>query len=495
MVTDEQVRRLRKLSNTEKNQEIAASKAGMDPATARRYLGLERLPSELKKDRAWRTREDPFCEVWDAVQRQIQESPGLEAKTLFEWLQREYPGRFSDGQIRTLQRRIKLWRVTEGPAQEVYFGQTHVPGRLCASDFTHMTELGITLAGQSFEHLVYHFVLTYSNWETGTICYSESLESLSEGWQNAVWELGAVASEHRTDSLSSAVNNMSNLEEFNRRYEAVMRYYGVRPRHTNPASPNENGDAEQSHHRFKRAVEQALLLRGSRDFAELAEYRQFLKDLFVQRNAGRRTRLAEEIAAMRELPARRMESAKRERVKVDSGSLIHVERNLYSVNSRLIGAQVEARLYLDHVEVWYGQRKVEDLPRLRGRSKHRVDYRHIIEWLVRKPGAFESYRYQEDLFPTSRFRMAYDALKETMPGRASKEYLKILKLAAEEGEVQVDEALRSLLEGTIETRITVEAIGELLVKLDSIAPVTMVEVAAVDLSGFDLLCAGMGVRQ
>jgi len=263
MVTDEQVRRLRKLSNTEKNQEIAASKAGMDPTTARRYLGLEMLPSELKKERSWRTREDPFIEVWDAVQLQIQESPGLEAKTLFEWLQREYPGRFSDGQIRTLQRRIKLWRVTEGPAQEVYFGQVHVPGRLCASDFTHMTELGITIAGQMLEHLVYHFVLTYSNWETGTICYSESLESLSEGWQNAVWELGAVAVEHRTDSLSSAVNNMSNLEEFNQRYEGVMKYYGVKPRHTNPASPNENGDVEQSHHRFKRAVEQALLLRGA----------------------------------------------------------------------------------------------------------------------------------------------------------------------------------------------------------------------------------------
>src|SRR6266567_1707864 len=144
MVTDEQVRRLKKLSNTEKNQEIAASKAGMDPTTARRYLGLERLPSELKKERPWRTREDPFGEVWDAVQQQIQESPGLEAKTLFEWLQREYPERFSDGQIRTLQRRIKLWRVTEGPAQEVYFGQKHTPGRLCASDFTHMTELGIS---------------------------------------------------------------------------------------------------------------------------------------------------------------------------------------------------------------------------------------------------------------------------------------------------------------------------------------------------------------
>jgi hypothetical protein len=495
MVTDEQVRRLRKLSNTEKNQEIAASKAGMDPATARRYLALERLPSELKKERPWRTREDPFGEVWDAVQRQIQESPGLEAKTLFEWLQREYPGRFSDGQIRTLQRRIKLWRVTEGPAQEVYFGQKHVPGRLCASDFTHMSELGITLAGQTFEHLVYHFVLTYSNWETGTICYSESLESLSEGWQNAVWELGAVAAEHRTDSLSSAVNNMSNLEEFNRRYEGVMRYYGVKPQHTNPASPNENGDAEQSHHRFKRAVEQALLLRGSREFGSMAEYAQFLKDLFVQRNAGRRERLAEEMAVMRELPARRIESAKRERVKVDSGSLIHVERNSYSVNSRLIGARVEARSYLDHVEVWYGQRKVEDLPRLRGRSKHRVDYRHIIEWLMRKPGAFENYRYREDLFPTSRFRMAYDALRETTPGRSSKEYLKILKLAAEVGEVQVDEALRGLLDGKAEVVITVESIGELLAKLDLIAPVTMVEVAPVDLASFDELCTEMGVSQ
>src|SRR5213079_1906238 len=245
----------------------------------------------------------------------------------------------------------------------------------------------------------------------------------------------------------------------------------------------------------KRAVEQALLLRGSRDFGSLAEYAQFLKDLFAQRNAGRRARLSEEMAVMRELPARRMESAKRERVKVDSGSLIHVERNAYSVNSRLIGAQVEARLYLDHVEVWYGQRKVEDLPRLRGRSKHRIDYRHIIEWLVRKPGAFEGYRYQEDLFPTSRFRMAYDALKETMPSRSSKEYLKILKLAAEQGEVQVDEALRALLEGTAEVAITVESIGEVLARLDTIPPVTMVEVAPVDLASFDQLCTEMGVWQ
>jgi Mu transposase, C-terminal domain len=495
MVTDKQVRRLKKLSNTEKNQEIAASQAGMDPKTARKYLAANRLPSELGKDRHWRTRGDPFQEVWEQVRLQIEENPGLEAKTLFEWLQREHPGRYSDGQIRTLQRRIKLWRATEGPPQEVYFGQKHEPGKLCASDFTHMTELGITIQGQTLAHLVYHFVLTYSNWEAGTICYSESLESLTEGWQNAVWELGAVPAGHRTDSLSSAVNNMSNLEEFNQRYEAVMRFYGVKPQHTNPVSPNENGDVEQSHHRFKKAVEQALLLRGSRDFGSEAEYAYFLKNLIAQRNAGRQQRLVEELAVMRKLPARRMESAKRERVKVDSGSLIHVDRNAYSVNSRLIGEQVEARLYLDRVEVWYGQKKVEDLPRLRGRAKHRVDYRHIIEWLVRKPGAFENYRYQEDLFPTSRFRMAYDGLQETAPSQAVKEYLKILKLAAEEGETPVDEALRELLKGKAEVMITAESIGEVLRRLDTITPVTVVEVAAVNLASFDELCAETAVRQ
>jgi len=482
------------LSKTEGTQEIAASKAGMDAKTARKYLAARRVPSELQQGRDWRTREDPFAEVWPAVRQLIEESPGLEAKTLFEWLQREHPGRFPDGQIRTLERRIKQWRATEGPAQEVFFSQEHEPGRLCASDFTHMDTLGVTINRQTFSHLLYHFVLTYSNWEAGMICYSESLESLSQGWQNAIWELGAVPAGHRTDSLSSAVNNMSNLEEFNRRYEALLNYYGVKPQHTHAASPHENGDVEQSHHRFKRAVDQALLLRGSRDFASVEEYARFVQHLIAQRNINRKQRLAEEMAVMGELPPRRLESAKKERVKVDSGSLIHVDRNAYSVNSRLIGETVEARLYLDHIEVWYGQRKVERLPRLRGRGKHRVDYRHIIEWLVRKPGAFESYRYKEDLFPTSRFRMAYDALKEQTPGPAVREYLKILKLAAEEGEVRVDEVLREMLERNCEV-FDVGRIEGTLARLDTILPVTMVEVAAVDLTIFDGLCTEAEVLQ
>lgn len=177
-------------------------------------LRLGRVPSELPPARRWRTRSDAFAEVWGEIRLLLEGNAGLEAKTVFEYLQRRYPGRFADGQSRTLQRRVKGWRATEGPAKEVFFAQQHPPGRLSASDFTHMDELGITIQGQSFPHLIYHFVLTYSNWETGTVCFSESFESLCEGLQNAVWELGKVPHRHRTDRLSTAVNNMTNPAEF-----------------------------------------------------------------------------------------------------------------------------------------------------------------------------------------------------------------------------------------------------------------------------------------
>jgi hypothetical protein len=486
LVTDKQVRRLFVLVKTEGNQEIAAAKAGMDAKTARKYRRLGQVPSELPAAPRWRTRPDPFAEVWAEIRELLEVNAGLEARTVFEYLQRRYSGQFEDGQLRTLQRRVKSWRATEGPAKEVFFAQQHPPGRLGASDFTHMEELGVTIQGQSFPHLIYHFVLTYSNWEAGTVCYSESFESLCEGLQNAVWKLGKVPHRHRTDRLSTAVNNTSDPAEFTERYKGLMRYYGLEGEKTQAGHGNENGDVEQRHHRFKRAVAQELLLRGSRDFASGDEYEQFLQALFERLNAGRKQRLREEMAVMKELPERRMESCKRERVKVDSGSLIYVDRNVYSVPSRLIGEQVEARLYMDQVEVWYGQKKVEQMPRLRGRRKHRVDYRHIIDWLVRKPGAFEHYRYREELFPTSRFRMAFDVLQEKL-GRSQggKEYLKILELAAKESEAKVEEALRVRLEGA-DGEISAKGI-EALLGLDGGAAVRDVQVAAVDLGLFDQL--------
>jgi hypothetical protein len=295
MVTDEQVRRLRKLSKTEKNQEVAAAKSGMDPKTAREYLRDPRLPSERKEDRKWRTRDDPFTAVWEEVREQIDANPGLEAKTLFEALQRKYPGQFADGQIRTLQRRLKRWRATEGPKREVFFTQQHVAGRLGQSDFTHMNDLTITIGAQSFPHMLFHFVLTFSNWEAVSLCYSESFESLSEGLQNALWELGGVPADHRTDRMSLAVNNGSDEREFTTRYEALMRHYKMTGQKIQTGRPNENGDVEQRHYRLKRAVGQALMLRDSRDFGSIAEYKEFLRLLLTQLNAGRRERLRVEM--------------------------------------------------------------------------------------------------------------------------------------------------------------------------------------------------------
>lgn len=485
MVTDGQVRRLRKELGAGRPLWLAAEKARMTPKTARKWRDLGQLPSEVeRRPRDWQTREDAFAGVWSEVAEQLEVNPGLEAKTLFAWLQRKYPGRFQDGQLRTLQRRVKVWRATEGPAKEVFFAQVHHPGRLGASDFTHMTDLEITIAGQRFEHMLYHFVLTYSNWETVRICYSESFESLSDGLQRALEELGGVPERHRTDRLTAAINNLSDSDLFTQRYQALLEHYKLTAERTQAGKGNENGDVEQLHRRFKQALDQALMLRGSRDFESKASYEHFLRELLGQLNSGRTKRFEEERQILRPLPARPLSATKTLKVRVDSGSLIHVQGNAYSVASRLIGETVDVVQHADYLEVWYAQKKVETLDRLRGRGKHRINYRHVIDWLVRKPGAFENYRYREDLYPTSRFRMACDELE----GRTSlyaKEYLKLLELAAKESESAVDDALRLLIER--EQTITFEAVEAIVRRADEIPSATDVEVEEADLSAFDCL--------
>jgi hypothetical protein len=483
MIQDRQVKRLWRTLALGKTLAQSADKAGMDEKTARKYRRLGQLPSEVAPERVWRTRKDLFVEVWPEVHEQLQEAPGLEAKTLFVWLQAKHPGKFDDSQLRSFQRGVKRWRATAGPAKEVFFSQVHHPGRLCASDFSHMNSLAVTIGGQPFDHLVYHFVLTYSNWESITICFSESFESLSEGLQNAVWKLGGMPQRHRTDRMSLAVNNGSDMKEFTKRYTGLLGYYGMEMEKIQPREANENGDVEQSHRRFKETVEQMLLLRGNRDFESREAYGRFLEALVAARNVGRRKRLDEELPRLRRLPERRQESYKRLSVRVDRGSLIHADRNTYSVSSRLMGEWVEVRLYVEHVEVWYAQKEVERFARLRGRRKYRINYRHIIDWLVRKPGAFENYVYREELFPTSRFRMAYDALRESQPERGHKEYLGILYLAARQSETAVDEALRTLLAN--DRPVTRAAVEELVHRAEEVPAVTEVTVEEVDLLDFD----------
>ena len=494
MITDYQVRKLKEFLSQGKTLEVSAARSGMDEKTARKYRKLDQLPSEIRAahHRHWRTRSDPFKEVWEEVKPFFELNDGLEAKTLFEYLQRKYPGQFSDGQLRTFQRRVKNWRAVEGPAREVYFPQRHHPGKLSQSDFTHMTDLGVTIAGVPFKHLVYHFVLTWSNWECCKICFSESFESLSEGLQHSLWQLGGVPREHQTDRLSAAVNKPASPEEFTRRYQGLLDHYKLIGRRTNPASPNENGDIEQRHYRFKKAVDQALMLRGSRDFNSHQEYENFLDDLLGQLNKGRQARFAEERKQLKPLPAKRLEACSCFDVRVGPGSTIRIKHNVYSVHSRLIKERVTVRLYADKLQVWYGQKCVETIPRLHGSKKHYIQYRHIIDWLIRKPGAFENYRYRSDLFPTSRFRMAYDELSSHhAPAKAAREYLRILKLAARENEAGVDNSLRYLLEH--EQQISADAVEASLGSGKKPEKVTDVAIQKVCLDGYDQLLGNMEV--
>jgi hypothetical protein len=487
-VTAAQVKELRRLLNHDTPLRRAAMRANMDRKSARKYRDSGQLPEESRRPHTWRTRPDPLVEVWPAVVEQLQKERRLQAKTLWDWVQREHAGKCAESARRTFERRVRRWKAQHGSAKELFFTQMHTAGRLAASDFTSMNELRVTIAGVPFDHLLYHYTLTYSNWEHVTLCSGEDFVSLSTGYQNAVWELGAATERHRTDRMTLAVHHDGNPERFTDKYRALMGHYGVQAEATNPASGNENGDVESSHGHFKKAVEQELLLRGSRDFGSREEYWELLQKVRKRRNAGRTAKLAEELAVMRPLPERRLETLEREKVTVRRGSTIRVKHNTYSVPARLVGEEVEARIGMEEIEVWYAGELVQRMPRLRGQDKHQIDYRHIIGWLVRKPGAFARYVYREDLFPTLVYRRAYDALVAQQPGRADKEYVHLLSLASQEGEVRVAEALTKLLEHR--QPLSEQALRTLLGEATPLAEAAQVEVPAVDLCVYDALLEG-----
>lgn len=470
-------------------QAQAAAEAGMSTNTARKYLRSGILPSQAHVQHTWKTREDPFKEVWEEVKGLLETNHGLEALTLLGYLQQEYPDTFQDGQLRTLQRRVKHWRATEGPAQEVFFPQKHYPGELSESDYVRMKDMHVTINGQPFDHMLYHFVLTYSNWEDLTICYSESFESLSEGLQNALWKLGLVPNRHRSDNLSAAVRELNNKKEFTERYSGLVSHYGLEAERINPNCPHENGDIEQRHYRTVKAIDQQLMLRGSRDFKDIAAYEQFLSTLVKQLNTGRSDRLAEEQKQMHSLPLTRLNDYKRIIARVRKSSTISIQKNIYSVHSRLRGEQVEVRLKSTELEIWYGQKHIDTHPRLRGEGKASINYRHLIDSLVRKPGAFTNYVHRDALFPSTCFRIAYDTLIKTAPQRGTREYLKILHQAAHQNQSRVEEILWWLIQN--EEEICSEHVQKLLDKASAIHLPRSVEVDPVDLALYDhLLCTG-----
>lgn len=450
MVSDTQVRLLRRKRMDGKTQTAAAAAAGMSVRTAREWESGP-VPSATKKPRDWRTRSNPFATVWSTEIEPLLERDTqgvLEAKWVLAELCGRYPSQFHAGQARTLQRRFREWRALHGPEPEVYFEQVAVPGREAAIDFTHGTDLGVTIAGAPLPHLLFEFVLSYSGWRWVAVAFGETFEALVDGLQGALWALGGVPAVLRSDNLSAATHELkhSSGRDLTTRFRAVLEHYGMRSSRITPGRAHENGVAEQAHRRLKALVAQALVVRSHTDFATLAAYEAFVRDAVDRGSRAGAERVAAERAALRPLPSTAIPSYTIYLPVVRRWSTIRVAHRTYSVPARLMGHTVEARVDANHVEVRYRGQLVQTMPRLRGEDEHRIDYRHVIGWLVRKPGAFARYRYREDLFPSVPFRRAFDALQATHGDRADIEYLRILQLAALHGDARVTDALRVLLE-------------------------------------------------
>jgi Mu transposase, C-terminal domain len=468
-------------------QRVAAAKAGMSERTARRYERAGKLPSELKRPHTWRTRPNPFEEDWPWVVAQLQRDSALQATTLFALLCERHPERYQPIQLRTLQRHIAQWKALHGPEQDVIFEQRHRPGERGQSDFTHMEDLLITIGGAAFPHLLFHLVLTYSHVEAVTVCFSESFEALAEGLARCWWQIGGVPEQHRTDHLTAAVRQLDKgeREDWTERYKALMAHYGIQPTWNNTGIAHENGDVEQSHYRFKEAVDQALRVRGSRDFADRRAYEAFLQSLAAKRNQSRAAHFALEREVLRPLPSAQVALCKEVRTTVSRFSTIAVLGNTYSVPSRLIGTRVLVRVRAETLEGYVGTRHTFTLPRLLGKQQHHIDYHHLIWSLVRKPGAFAAYRFRDELFPTTLFRQAYDCLVKQTPGRADREYVRVLHLAASTAESEVETALSLLLEtGTVPTAA---AVRELVGATVSPQPPPRLPVPTLDLLAYDRL--------
>jgi len=424
--------------------EAIAAKAGMSGRTARKYLKIGKLPSELKSPRTHRTRKDPFAQHIDIIENMITEAPQLQAKTLHHYLMEQYPDVYKEGHLRSLQRRVLAIKASCDIDKDVIFPQDIKPGKESQSDWFSMNSLKITIAGQMFDHLLFHFMLPYSRWEDIMICNSESFESLSKGFAESVTKLGGTLPSHRTDNLSAATKKDGGSRSFTAKWQQFMDHYNVTPSRNNPGASHENGSVEKSHDLLRSAINQHLILRKSRDFDCLASYQRFLDNIIEKRNNARKAQVMEELHYMQALPKRGWNDPKILNVRVTPDSTISILGCIYSVPSRLISYHLRAYAYTDRIDLYYGSKKLETIPRSDGKSC--INYLHIIDGLIRKPGAFANYKYKESLYPSLEFRKACDELIASKPATGHKDYLKLLQLAKCYGQSEVLAALELCIE-------------------------------------------------
>lgn len=435
-ITRQQARIYMTERNNEQTQKVAAAKAGISERTARR---LDKAGSGSKPPRHWRTRTDPFEGVWDEVEGLLGQDDTLQALTLLEWLQDKYPGEYPDKLLRTLQRRVKAWRLAHGPGKEVMFPQSHDPGELGLSDFTLLKKTVITIAGEPLAHRLYHFRLAYSGWcHARVVLGGESYTALAEGLAEALEHLGGVPAEHRTDSLSAAYRNLDAgaQNDITVGYQALCEHYGLRASRNNPGRGHENGAIESPHGHFKRRLRERLKLRGSHDFVDLEAYRAFIGEVVASINRRNAKSIAAERPALQALPCQRGTDYAETVVRVTGSSTFSYAKVLYSVPARFIGERLRLRAYDDRLELFHGGQRLLTLQRLYSgpgepRRRH-IDYRHTIDWLVRKPRALARLAFRDELLPDDNWRAIYQRLSAELSMEAAcKRVVGALKLAAD----------------------------------------------------------------
>jgi len=466
MVSDHQVLALWKEYNKNKVISISALKTGMSRKTASKYLRTNKLPSESKKERHWKTHPDKLESIWDEAIGYLKSAPELEAKVLFEHLIELHPGKLQPEQLRTFQRRVKKWRLQFGEEQEVYFDQVTTPGKIAQLDWVVMNSMGVTVAGAEFKHKLIHFALNHSNVESVSICRSESILSIKKGIREFLYRVAGAAPEIiQVDNSSAATHRPVKDRKgriFNEEYLQILNYYGIKAQKTNVASPHENGVVESQNGHLKNKIKQALLLRGSFNFDTVKDYEAFLRKVIDKANKARSKKFEEEKVHLRSIPAKPLPEYQEEYVKVKSRSTICVKKVTYSVPSRLIGSKLKAKIYEDKIELIAGTTCVHEMPRVLGDRGSVINYRHIIHSLVRKPAAFDGYKYREELYPTNNFKLAYEWLIKNKSHRAATlEYLRILKFAADNFEEDVDIALALIFEEE-KPKVSIDIITDLI---------------------------------
>lgn len=446
VVTRTQLTKLVSERNQGKTISMSAMKSGMSRKTAGKYLRQDNAMEQLQVAHTWRTRKDPLEEIWPEALAMLRDAPELEAKALFEHLALKGSDKMKESLLRTFQRRVRSWRLAEGPEKEIFFTQDQKPGKTLAVDWTDMGGVCITIEGKIFAHKLFHAVLPYSNWEWAVRAQSESSLSLRSGLKATLGRLGRVPQELLTDHSSSATHQLKRGDAergFNDEYLSICQHYSIKPRTINVGRPQENGSCESSHGHLKRRITQHLLLRGSRDFSSEEEYDVFLIGVLESANKPRTKRLSEELALMSTKAIEDLADYRELMVTVGNNSTIRLRKLVYSVPSRLIGTKLLARIYENRIVLLAGAQEVAQLPLHGGDRGAVIDFRHIIGHLLRKPGAFAGYRWREEMFPAPAYRAAYDHFERTGQD-ADRRYLEILKIAADEGQTSVENALEYL---------------------------------------------------